>query len=65
VVESQKNVQGVPSVLLLSTTLNVYIKMPEKYGRLREIEHNGKKSQYMEGWISHDTERERFFAHLQ
>ena len=29
------------------------------YGRLHVIEHNGKTSYYIEGWISHDTERGR------
>jgi len=58
-VESQENVQGVSSFLLLPITLKVYTKILENYWRLHEIENNGKTSYYIDGWISHDAETER------
>jgi len=53
-----ENVQEVPNVLLSSITLKVCAKILGNYGRLHEIEHNGRTSYYIEGWISHYTERE-------
>jgi len=58
VVESQENVQGVPSVLLLSITFKVYTKIVGNYGMLSLTEQILKTSLYIEGWISHDTKSE-------
>ena len=60
VVAPQENIQQVPSLLLLSITLSVHMKILEIFGKLLVTKQNGKASYFSECWISHDAVRKRF-----